>query len=100
MVPTTVVVLLAAATAIAVVWRLSTRRCTCQRDEPLAGLGALGAVTARVRQRQAREDTIVQPATRPPLRPARHPARRGLRRRPSRHAVPARARHEGASPCP
>lgn len=26
------------------------RRCPCQREDPLAGLGALGAVTARVRR--------------------------------------------------
>lgn len=99
----TVIVLIAAATAIAVTWRLSARRCTCQRDEPLAGLGALGEVTTRVRQRQARGHMTEQPATRLPLQPVPFPARRGsrdLRRRPSRHALPAGPRHKGASPCP
>jgi hypothetical protein len=41
------------ATAGALV-RLARARCSCQRDDPLAGLGALGTVTARVRRSRTR----------------------------------------------
>lgn len=44
------VLLAVVATAAALVRLARARSCSCQRDDPLAGLGALGTVTARVRR--------------------------------------------------
>lgn len=90
-VPTALLILLVVATAAGVAWRVArVGRCTCQRDEPLAGLGALGAVTSRVRQ--ADRTSLAQQPEPLALQPVPYPARRRHdRQRP--HPVHTRPRH-------
>jgi hypothetical protein len=103
MAATTLITLLAVATVGAGLWRAARiGRCSCQRDDPLAGLGALGAVTSRVR-REERTGPSEGGDPRRPLRPVPFPAGRQVAdpRRPSGlRAVPTRHRPRGASPCP
>lgn len=53
------VLLAVVATAAALVRLARARSCSCQRDDPLAGLGALGTVTARVRRGPTRPSPSV-----------------------------------------